>query len=247
MMNQTSTDSQVFQNVLQSNSNESDYFVHLLGEAIEKAFERKSIQIENIVESIERLSSSVNEKEAISNKKLVDQDMTMKDDTKNLLTRKEVNDNEIKDSSDTIDEESKQKNHELSIEPVKKKVQRPVYVAYKINCVSDINESSCTFEIDMKVFFSWWDEKLIGRKKGCDVNTKEEKDLFEPDIIVTNEHNLITVSNSTKLVDSLTGEVKRTVTYKGTLFLLSMNLRAFPFDCQNLQVSHIRKPFHHVL
>lgn len=33
------------------------------------------------------------------------------------------------------------------------------------------------------------------------------------------------------------GEVKCSKHYKGTVFLTSMDLRLFPFDCQNLQVT----------
>jgi uncharacterized protein YjhX (UPF0386 family) len=52
---------------------------------------------------------------------------------------------------------------------------RQIHVAYKINCVSDISDILCTFEVDLKVFFSWKDESLVGRKEGSSVNYALEK------------------------------------------------------------------------
>ena len=119
-----------------------------------------------------------------------------------------------------------------------KKSKEPmiVTVAYKINCISDVGAVMWTFYADMKVFYGWIDKNLVGREKGATINYDEEEGLFEPDIQITNEHDLKEISNITKIVNSKTGEVKRTVQFKGTLFLLSMDLRSFPFDCQNLQV-----------
>lgn len=118
------------------------------------------------------------------------------------------------------------------------KVPKVVDLAYKINCVSDVSAVSCTFEIDIKIFLFWADEKLIGRKKGSPVDYEAEKDLFEPNIIVTNEHQLTIVEKdcNTKIDDPKTGGVKRTEHLKGTVFLGSMELKMFPFDCQNLQI-----------
>jgi hypothetical protein len=132
------------------------------------------------------------------------------------------------DSKDAKDDKKKKEKEKVPF--------REVGIAYKVNCVSDISEVSCTFVVDMKVFFSWKDDKLIGRKNGASINYEEEKGLFDPDIVVTNEHDLNLESSVTKLTDPETGEVKRTNSYKGTVFLLSMNLKSFPFDCQNLQI-----------
>lgn len=120
----------------------------------------------------------------------------------------------------------------------KENVPKVVELAYKINCVSDVSAVSCTFEVDIKIFLFWTDEKLIGRKKESFVDYETEKDLFEPNIIVTNEHQLTVVEKdcNTKINDSETGGVKRTQHFKGTVFLGSMELKMFPFDCQNLQI-----------
>lgn len=119
------------------------------------------------------------------------------------------------------------------------KAPKVVELAYKINCVSDVSAVSCTFEVDIKIFLYWTDDKLIGRKKGSFIDYEAEKDLFEPNIIVTNEHQLTVVEKdcNTKIDNDKTGGVKRTAHFKGTVFLGSMDLKMFPFDCQNLQVS----------
>lgn len=120
----------------------------------------------------------------------------------------------------------------------RKQPPKIVQLSYKINCISDVSAVMCTFEIDLKVFAYWCDPLLVGRKKGELLDYDAEKELFEPDIIVTNERELTLVEkdNNTKIIDSKTGEVKRSIHYRGTVFMGSMDLKLFPFDCQNLQV-----------
>mmetsp|Transcript_23398 Transcript_23398/g.22536 ORF Transcript_23398/g.22536 Transcript_23398/m.22536 type:complete len:803 (+) Transcript_23398:414-2822(+) len=133
-------------------------------------------------------------------------------------------------------EESKDKAVEIKDKKEKKSGERKqVFMSYKINCVSDISEILCTFEVDLKVFFRWNDDALIGRKKGSSVDI-EEKGLYDPDIVITNEHNISEVSSVSKITDSATGAVKCSKHYKGTAFVTSMDLKLFPFDCQNLQI-----------
>jgi hypothetical protein len=117
-----------------------------------------------------------------------------------------------------------------------KKEAKTVTVAYTINNVSTIDGVKCTFEIDMKIFYKWADEKLIGRKKDSTIDYGKEPELFDPALQIDNEKQIEEISNVTKVTNSETGEVKRTVTLKGTAFLLSMHLKTFPFDSQNLQV-----------
>jgi hypothetical protein len=112
---------------------------------------------------------------------------------------------------------------------------RQIYIAYKVNGLSNINAYTCTFTIDMKAFFWWKDEKLVGRAKGTIVDYSE-KGLYEPHIVVSNEFELEELSSVTTIVTPETGEVKRTVSYKGTCFIQSMTLDMFPYDCQNVQV-----------
>lgn len=134
--------------------------------------------------------------------------------------------------------DNKSKNKEVKIKDKKGKKEnerKQVFMSYKINCVSDISEILCTFEVDLKVFFRWNDDALIGRKKGSSVNM-DEKGLYDPDIVITNEHNISEVSSVSKITDSATGAVKCSKHYKGTAFVTSMDLRLFPFDCQNLQI-----------
>ena len=137
-----------------------------------------------------------------------------------------------KESGKESDKKDKDKKDKKPVE------QKILELSYKINCVSDIDPVSCTFAIDIKCFMYWDDAKLIGRKNGSFINYDTEKGLFEPDIIVTNDHDLIEVvkDQNTKIVDPEKGSVKRTMHYKGTVFLGSMDLKLFPFDCQNLQI-----------
>lgn len=158
-------------------------------------------------------------------------DLLMATESTQGSSKKEL-EKEGNDKKDTKKDSKKDKKEK------KPKEQKKVFVAYKINCLSDISAVMCTFYTDMKVFYCWTDEKLIGRKKGETIDYEAEKGLFDPDIQITNEHDLQEISNVTKIVDSATGEVKRTIQFKGTVFLLSMDLRSFPMDCQNLQVHH---------
>ena len=117
------------------------------------------------------------------------------------------------------------------------KVPIEVFVCYKINCISDIDVLKSTFLIDIKIFLTWTDEALIGFKGDLSTETyKTNKDLFDPQIIVTNGHDLKEIERNLKIIDKSSGEVKLTLHCIGTLYMTSMELHRFPFDCQNLQV-----------
>jgi chromatin remodeling complex protein RSC6 len=239
--------------------------VDVLALAIESVVDRKFRSLDAAIANLERITlalASKNEKagdpasekvkENKEEKKVEKKEEKVKDDkgektkdgkegkdSKEGKDAKEGKDSkEGKDAKEGKDgKEGKESKEGKGDKKKKEKVPfREVGIAYKVNCVSDISEVSCTFVIDMKAFFSWKDEKLIGRKNGANINYEEEKGLFDPDIVVSNEHDLKLESSVTKLTDPDTGEVKRTNSYKGTVFLLSMNLKSFPFDCQNLQI-----------
>lgn len=132
-----------------------------------------------------------------------------------------------KDSKKSKDKDKKKKTD-------KRKV---VFVAYKINCISNIDSISCTYEVDAKIFYFWDDEKVIGRPKGTSLNLKEEPDLFDPDIQITNSRNLEKTLIDTRVTDSKKGSVKMSIHVKGECFLTAMELHLFPFDCQNLLIT----------
>jgi hypothetical protein len=126
----------------------------------------------------------------------------------------------------------------IAIEPAVPVVKEPkkIYVSYKINLISEINAILSTFLIDVKIFFTWTDEALIGVKKINDEEYFGNKKYFDPQIFVTNGHDLNEKSKTIKITNEETGEVKLTVHYVGSVYMTSMNLRLFPFDCQNLQL-----------
>lgn len=119
------------------------------------------------------------------------------------------------------------------------KEQKQIEVAYKINCISNIDCVTSTFEIDIKLFIYWRDPKLVGRKKGAKVSFDEG--LYNPDIIIVNEHNLKRISNELKVVDGEVGLVKQSIEASGTCFFTTMELDLFPFDCHNLRI--VLKPY----
>lgn len=97
---------------------------------------------------------------------------------------------------------------------------RFVDVSYKINCISHIDSVTSTFYVDVKLFYHWKDPKFIGKKKNESVDLKAEG-AWNPDIIVTNEHELVSVDEhrDVKIINSATGEVKSSTQYRGTLFI----------------------------
>jgi hypothetical protein len=124
-----------------------------------------------------------------------------------------------------------------------------IQVGYKVNGVGEINMSLCIFEIDIKIFLFWTDPNAIGMKEKViidldkDHDSKDSKDpnckgkrLFNPEIVVSNDHHLHVISTEPRVTNSKTGEIKCTIHYRGTAFIRDMELNLFPFDCQNLQI-----------
>jgi hypothetical protein len=97
---------------------------------------------------------------------------------------------------------------------------RNVDVSYKINCISHIDSVTSTYYVDVKLFFHWIDPNFIGRKKNETIDIKAEGS-WNPDIIVTNEHELSSVEahREVKVNDPVKGEVKSSIQYRGTLFI----------------------------
>jgi hypothetical protein len=95
-----------------------------------------------------------------------------------------------------------------------------VDVSYKINCVSHIDSVTSTYYVDVKLFYHWIDPNFIGRKKNETVDIKTEGS-WNPDIIVTNEHELVSVEDhrEVKVNNPTTGEIKSSTQYRGTLFI----------------------------
>lgn len=100
-----------------------------------------------------------------------------------------------------------------------------VEVSYKINCLSHIDSVTSTYYCDVKLFYHWKDPNFIGRKKNELVDIKTEGS-WNPDIIVTNEHELSIIEDhrEIKVNDPQTGEIKSSIQYRGTLFI---NVRIF--------------------
>jgi hypothetical protein len=97
---------------------------------------------------------------------------------------------------------------------------RNVDVSYKINCISHIDSVTSTYYVDVKLFLHWIDPNFIGRKKNQTIDIKAEGS-WNPDIIVTNEHELSSVEahREVKVNDPVKGEVKSSIQYRGTLFI----------------------------
>jgi hypothetical protein len=100
---------------------------------------------------------------------------------------------EFEDSfSKGINDDKSGKSADKSSSKSTKKPPVEVQVSYKINCISKINAIFSDFEIDCKIFYNWVDEKAIGLpyKDNIDENTRKELKLFDPDIIIVNQHEL---------------------------------------------------------
>ena len=116
-----------------------------------------------------------------------------------------------------------------------------VWVSFKIYNVSNIDSKSCLFLINIKIFYHWIDEKLIGYKKGFlkrddDTGEYPVQGLFDPGIIVMNGFHLLEIERQFQVVISETGQVKLGIRYRGQARIINMDLKFFPFDAQNLHI-----------
>ena len=138
-----------------------------------------------------------------------------------------------------------------------------VFVSYKVSWLADISAISSTFKAQFKMFYRWTDHNLIGMPKDSKVDFKKLPGVLNPDIELLQSmdcellsrserraasylsfRQLLTLfisfflfRSSTRIVNSLTGEVKITNEYKGSIFITNMSLQMFPYDCQNLCIS----------
>jgi hypothetical protein len=110
-----------------------------------------------------------------------------------------------------------------------------VLVSFKVNSISDIDVSNCTFSVNMNLFYHYEDESLIGLPVGSQLD--KEALSFYPDIIVINDYNIVERVISIEVVNTYTGAVKISVHMKGKVFLLSLDLTMFPFEAQNLSIN----------
>ena len=110
-----------------------------------------------------------------------------------------------------------------------------IKVGYKINGIRNVNSIDCTFTIDFKVFYYWTDERVKGRPKGTVVDI-HEPDLFQPELIISNEAELSLTHWEFQVKDPKTGLLKLSEYYRGKLLIPNMSLHFFPFDVQNLRI-----------
>ena len=108
-----------------------------------------------------------------------------------------------------------------------------VLVSFKVNNVSEIDVFKGTFMVNISVFYHWEDPKLIGKPLG---QISEKELSMNPDMIVINDLDLVG-SKDLELINTFTGAVKQSRHYKGRVFLLSLDLSMFPFDCHNLSIN----------
>ena len=109
-----------------------------------------------------------------------------------------------------------------------------VGISYKINSLSDIDSVTCTFNINIKVAYTWEDPVLIGEEKGT-IALDKIKGAFDPELEIINAYDLNEISSVTKLTKPKTGAIKRSVQYKGKCSMIDMDLTMFPFDAHSLQ------------
>jgi hypothetical protein len=169
------------------------------------------------------------------------------------VTQQDENENDSPIPMDSTPEDEA-KNERISpigfaseITPPRKEKKKPkiVSISVKIYSISDINCIEVTFQVSIKLFLRWEDPKLIGHKvgrvkPGIEPGEYEIPGLFNPDIQIANEFELHETSRDLRVIDSKTGKVKLSVSYRGKLFMMEMGLKYFPFDAQNLQI--ILKP-----
>ncbi len=66
---------------------------------------------------------------------------------------------------------------------------------------------------------------MVGRAKDTDIDL-EEPGVFNPAIVLVNDKDLTLISNKTKVVNTA-GVVKQSLYYKGSVFLIGMEVPLF--------------------
>ena len=122
---------------------------------------------------------------------------------------------------------------------------RNVWVGYKVHGIRNVNAIDCTFSIDFKVFYYFYDAKAVGLKTKSTIDPDEGKRLgfFEPSIV--NEAELKVMNRVMQVKDGGTGFLKLSVDYRGKLLIPNMSLHLFPFDVQQLRICI--KPLNHTI
>lgn len=113
-----------------------------------------------------------------------------------------------------------------------------IEVGYKINSIGNIDSKTITFAADFKLFLKWTDPALEGHPKGH-VDLESEfngRTVINPEFQIANEHDLQRTHFECKVTDPAKGKVKLSAYFRGTLNMMEMDLRNFPFDFQNLRI-----------
>ena len=121
------------------------------------------------------------------------------------------------------------------LKDTKKKAVKKIGVGYKVNWIRELDSKNATFKADFKLFYYWQDDFFKGGKKGAHLDVRAPG-AFWPDLIIANEAELHITHEDFYLRDPATGAVKLSQYYRGTMTVINMNLRYFPFDIQNLRI-----------
>lgn len=136
-----------------------------------------------------------------------------------------------------------------------------INVGYKINSVRDVDPKNATFKADFKIFYcthsfparrrapaalvsrsaraprppaDWNDPHFVGHiDEAVDIT---EPGAFNPDLQISNEEELTLNYRECRVKDPTVGRIKLSEYYRGTLSIVDMSLRHFPFDMQSLRV-----------
>ncbi|CAE8681971.1 unnamed protein product, partial [Polarella glacialis] len=119
--------------------------------------------------------------------------------------------------------------------------QRSVSVGFKVWIVTDIDVSSATFECKFHVFMQWTDPTAIGMPADTRMSTQPGKDgkplIVLPRLALKNTIALVLEEYSDVIViNGSTGQVACRIQYHARIYN-EFHLRAFPFDCQRLEVT----------
>ena len=121
----------------------------------------------------------------------------------------------------------------LSLRPAPEGTKTLVELNYFILALSDIVKGGeQTFSVDFYLDMHWTDERLIGESE----DEVEWDEVWKPGIEITNSIEAKTEFENF-LLDDETGRVTYQTRYRAKLIASFMNLRAFPFDAQVLNIS----------
>ena len=107
-------------------------------------------------------------------------------------------------------------------------------VGFKVNSLWDVDCRTLTFKCDVQLFYQWQDPRLVG-KTNADVDW-EDKELFDPDLILGNASDIETYFTEKKIEKSDVGLVHQSKYYRGIFHLSEVCMINFPFDYQDLAI-----------